>query len=170
MDTIYALATAQGKSGVAVVRLSGPSAHDAVRALAGNLPPARRASLRLLTDPDAGAIDSALVLVFDRGASFTGEDAAEFHIHGSRATIAATLRALSALPGLRLADPGEFTRRAFENGRMDLTQAEAVIDLIDAETADAAANAAGQIAGAMRNWLLSRGEPVTTTSSTSALS
>ena len=94
MDTIYALATAQGKSGVAVVRLSGPSAHDAVRALAGDLPQARRASLRQLTDPDAGAIDSALVLVFNRGASFTGEDAAEFHIHGSRATIAATLRAL----------------------------------------------------------------------------
>ena len=134
MDTIYALATAQGKSGVAVVRLSGPSAHDAVRALAGDLPPARRASLRQLTDPDAGAIDSALVLVFDRGASFTGEDAAEFHIHGSRATIAATLRALSALPGLRLADPGEFTRRAFENGRMDLTEVDGLADLIEAET------------------------------------
>lgn len=134
MDTIYALATAQGKSGVAVVRLSGPSAHDAVRVLAGDLPPARRASLRQLTDPGAGAIDSALVLVFDRGASFTGEDAAEFHIHGSRATIAATLRALSALPGLRMADPGEFTRRAFENGRMDLTEVDGLADLIEAET------------------------------------
>lgn len=134
MDTIYALATAQGKSGVAVIRLSGPSAHDAVRALAGDLPPARRASLRRLNDPEAGAIDSALVLVFDRGASFTGEDSAEFHIHGSRATIAAVLRALSALPGLRLADPGEFTRRAFENGRMDLTEVDGLADLIEAET------------------------------------
>ena len=134
MDTIYALASAQGKAGVAVVRLSGPSAHDAVRALAGDLPPARRASLRQLSDPEVGAIDSALVLVFDRGASFTGEDSAEFHIHGSRATIAATLRALSALPGLRLADPGEFTRRAFENGRMDLTEVDGLADLIEAET------------------------------------
>lgn len=134
MDTIYALATAQGKSGVAVVRLTGPSAHDAVRALAGDLPQPRRASLRRLTDPEAGPIDSALVLVFDRGASFTGEDSAEFHIHGSRATIAATLKALSALPGLRLADPGEFTRRAFENGRMDLTEVDGLADLIEAET------------------------------------
>lgn len=136
MDTIYALATAQGKAGVAVIRVSGPMAHDAVRALCGDVPPVRHASLRTLRTPggDNGVLDRALVLVFDHGSSFTGEAVAEFHLHGSRAVIAAVLRVLSRLPALRLAQPGEFTRRALENGRLDLTEVEGLSDLIAAET------------------------------------
>lgn len=133
MDTIYALATAQGKAGVAVVRVSGPMAHDAVRALCGNIPPVRTAALRALRDDD-GVLDKALVIVFDQGASFTGEAVAEFHLHGSRAVVSAVLRALSRQPTLRMASPGEFTRRALENGRLDLTEVEALSDLIAAET------------------------------------
>ena len=134
MDTIFALATAQGKSGLAVLRLSGPKAHDAVRQLAGFVPPARRASLARLTDPQGAHLDTALVLIFEQGASFTGEKVAELHLHGSRATIASVSRCLADQRGLRLADPGEFTRRALENGCMDLTEVEGLADLIDAET------------------------------------
>lgn len=134
MDTIYALATAQGKAGVAVIRVSGPSAHDAARALCGDIPPVRQASLRTLRDTSGALLDKALVLVFDHGASFTGEDVVEFHLHGSRAVISAVLRALSGQPALRLAKPGEFTRRALENGRLDLTEVEGLSDLIAAET------------------------------------
>jgi tRNA modification GTPase len=134
MDTIFALASARGKAGVAVVRLSGPLAHDAVLSLcSGPLPRARQASLRELVKDDV-LIDEALVLTFDHGASFTGEQAAEFQIHGSVATIGALLSALGSLPGLRLAEAGEFTRRALENGRLDLAQVEGLADLIDAET------------------------------------
>ncbi|WP_193143057.1 MULTISPECIES: tRNA uridine-5-carboxymethylaminomethyl(34) synthesis GTPase MnmE [unclassified Meridianimarinicoccus] len=134
MDTIYALATAQGKAGVAVVRVSGPHAHDAVKALCGRVPDPRRATLCDLRDADGGLIDSALILTFAKGASFTGETSAEFQVHGSRATVAALLQVLSHLPGLRLAEPGEFTRRALENGQLDLTEVEGLADLIDAET------------------------------------
>lgn len=133
MDTIFAPATARGKAGVAILRLSGPLAHAAVAALAGDVPPRRRASLRRLRH--AGEIlDDALVLTFSEGASFTGEQAAELHLHGSAATVAAVLRALAEQPGLRLAEPGEFTRRALENGMLDLAQVEGLADLIDAET------------------------------------
>lgn len=134
MDTIYALASARGKAGVAVVRLSGPRAHDAVRQLAGGLPDPRRASLRALRDNSGELIDNALILIFSEGASFTGEASAELHLHGSIAVIAAVLRALSGIKGLRLADPGEFTRRALENDRLDLAQVEGLADLIEAET------------------------------------
>ena len=134
MDTIFALATAPGKAGVAVVRISGPRAHDAVVALAGRKPALRRASLCRLKDRAGEIIDTALVLLFPEKGSFTGERVAELQLHGARATIAATLRALAALEGLRQADPGEFTRRALENGRMDLTEVEGLADLIDAET------------------------------------
>ncbi|TCP40287.1 tRNA uridine-5-carboxymethylaminomethyl(34) synthesis GTPase MnmE [Rhodovulum marinum] len=134
MDTIFALATARGKAGVAVIRVSGPCAHDAGRALAGALPPARNAGLRRLKDPDGELIDEALVLRFDKGASFTGEDMVEFHCHGSAATVAAVLRVLGDLDGLRLAEPGEFTRRALENGVLDLAQVEGLGDLLEAET------------------------------------
>ena len=135
MDTIYALATAQGKAGVAVVRVSGPKAHDAVRTLCGSVPSVRQAGLRTLRDSNTGAVlDKALVLIFDHGASFTGEAVAEFHLHGSRAVISAVLRALSDQPSLRQANPGEFTRRALENGRLSLTEVEGLADLIEAET------------------------------------
>jgi tRNA modification GTPase len=133
MDTIYALASARGKAGVAVVRLSGPEAWQAAERLAGPLREPRRASLRRLRW-QGEMLDEALVLVFAEGASFTGEVSAELHLHGSTATVAAVLRALSAQPGLRLADAGEFTRRALENGRLDLAQVEGLADLIDAET------------------------------------
>lgn len=138
-DTIYALSSAPGRAGVAVVRLSGPGAGPALEALAGRLPPPRQAARALLrgapSDNGAGEIlDDALVLWFPGPASFTGEDVAEFHIHGGRAVLAALFAALRARPGLRLAEPGEFSRRAFANAKLDLTQAEAIADLIDAET------------------------------------
>ncbi|WP_417718758.1 tRNA uridine-5-carboxymethylaminomethyl(34) synthesis GTPase MnmE [Salipiger sp.] len=134
MDTIYALASAPGKSGVAVIRVSGPSAPDAAKALAGSVPEARKAALRILRDTDGAMLDQALVLVFEEGASFTGERVVEFHTHGSIAIQRAVLRALSQLPGFRLAEPGEFTRRALENQKLDLTQVEALSDLIEAQT------------------------------------
>jgi tRNA modification GTPase len=149
-DTIFAPATAAGRAAVAVVRLSGPQSAAAVRALAGRLPAPRRASLRRLFGPDGGEIDQGLVLWFPAPHSYTGEDAAEFHLHGGRAVSAAVIEALSAL-GLRLAEPGEFTRRAFEHGRLDLAQAEAVADLIDAETTAQRRQALAQLGGRLSN-------------------
>ncbi|NKB29282.1 MAG: tRNA uridine-5-carboxymethylaminomethyl(34) synthesis GTPase MnmE [Rhodobacteraceae bacterium] len=148
-DTIFAEATARGKAGVAVVRLSGPGAHVAVQALAGDLPPARQARLRVLR-ADTDILDEALVLTFDAGASFTGEAVAELHLHGSRAVVAATLAALGQMPGLRPAEPGEFTRRALVNGRLDLTEIDGLGDLIDAETAAQRKQAQTVMAGALR--------------------
>jgi tRNA modification GTPase len=133
MDTIYALASARGKAGVAVIRLSGPAAHDAAVALCGDLPEARRASLRRLVW-NGVELDQALVLVFPNGESFTGEPSVELHLHGSLAVVQSVMQALSGMVGLRLAEPGEFTRRALENGRLDLAQVEGLADLIDAET------------------------------------
>ena len=133
MDTIYALATARGRSGLAVVRVSGPLALVAGAALCGPLPAPRVAGLRRLTW-DGELLDEALVLTFAKGASFTGEAVVELQCHGGPAVVGAVLRALSAQPGLRLAEPGEFTRRALENGVLDLAQAEGLADLIDAET------------------------------------
>ena len=130
---IYATATAAGRAAVAVVRLSGPGTRDAVVALAGRVPGARRAALRTLRGGAGEPIDRALVLWFPGPDSYTGEDVAEFHVHGGSAVVGAVLEALNGL-GLRLAEPGEFTRRAFENGKLDLAQAEGVADLIDAET------------------------------------
>lgn len=133
--TIFALSSAPGRAGVAVFRLSGPDAGQAVEALAGGLPPPRRASLRTVRDPATGeAIDTGLVLWFPAPASFTGEDMAEFHVHGGRAVVQALAETLGRLPGLRPAQPGEFTRRAFDRGRLDLTQVEGLADLIHAET------------------------------------
>jgi tRNA modification GTPase len=133
MDTIYATATARGRSGLAVLRISGPLALVAGQALAGALPPYRMAGLRRLTW-DGELLDEALVLSFAKGSSFTGEDVVELHVHGGPAVVGAVLRALAAQPGLRLAEPGEFTRRALENGVLDLAQVEGLADLIDAET------------------------------------
>lgn len=134
MDTIFALASARGKSGIAVIRISGSRAHDVARAIAGSLPPLREAGLRMLRDGAGERLDSALVLCFGHGASFTGEDVAELMVHGSMATVAAVERCLAQDHGLRLAQPGEFTRRALDNGVMDLTQVEALSDLLEAET------------------------------------
>lgn len=133
MDTIYATATARGRAGLAVLRISGPESFPAGKALAGRLPPLRTAGLRRLTW-NGELLDEALVLTFARGASFTGEDVVELHLHGGPAVVGAVLRALADQPGLRLAEPGEFTRRALENGVLDLTQVEGLADLIDAET------------------------------------
>lgn len=133
MDTIFALASARGKAGVAVIRISGPRSWAAVAELAGSCPEPRRAALRRLRSGDE-VLDEALVLAFAEGASFTGEESAELHLHGAMATVAAVLGALGGLAGLRTAEAGEFTRRALENGRLDLTQVEGLSDLIEAET------------------------------------
>ncbi|KIC40924.1 tRNA modification GTPase TrmE [Ruegeria sp. ANG-S4] len=134
MDTIFALASAQGKAGVAVIRLSGPLALSAASKLSGRALPARGMRLCELRDGGGEPLDDAVVLTFTGPASFTGEDVAELQIHGSTASIDAVMRCLSDMDGLRLAEPGEFTRRALENGQMDLTQVEGLADLIDAET------------------------------------
>lgn len=132
MDTIHAPATAQGRAGVAVIRMSGPRSWDILRDLAGGVPEPRRAVLRTLRH-GGDLLDRALVICFARDASFTGEFSAELHLHGSVAVVGAVMRALSDL-GSRVAEPGEFTRRALENGRLDLAQVEGLADLIDADT------------------------------------
>lgn len=133
MDTIYALATAPGKAGLAVMRLSGPRARAAAERLVGTLPEHGR-SLRQVVTEQGMVLDQALVLTFATKRSFTGEAVVELHLHGSQAVVAAVSAALGRDPELRLAEAGEFTRRAFENGRLDLSQVEGLADLIDAET------------------------------------
>ena len=148
-DTIFALATASGRAAVAVMRISGPSAGAALDRLTDRRPPPRMASVRRLRHPTSGEdIDQALVLWLPGPNSFTGEDVVEFHLHGGRAVVAATAEALSAL-GLGLAGPGEFTRRAFEHGRLDLSEAEAIADLVDAETEAQRRQALDQLGGAL---------------------
>ncbi|WP_417269246.1 tRNA uridine-5-carboxymethylaminomethyl(34) synthesis GTPase MnmE [Celeribacter sp.] len=134
MDTIYAEATARGKAGVAVVRISGPLSFAAVEILAGDIPKPRRTALRVLKDAEGAVLDEALVLCFEEGASFTGEQSAELQLHGSIAIVRSVLAELSRIDGLRPAEAGEFTRRALDNERLDLTQVEGLADLIDAET------------------------------------
>ena len=134
-DTIFALSSGQGRSGVAVIRLSGPAALDVVAQLAGGAITPRRASLRALRQPSNGQIiDHGIVLTFPAPASFTGEDCAELQVHGSVAVLRALLGTLAEYPGLRHAESGEFTRRAFLNGRMSLLDVEALGDLLVAET------------------------------------
>lgn len=135
-DTIFALATAAGRSGVAMLRVSGPGAGDAIRKLAeGRFPEPRHATHRRLRHPTTGTpIDDGILLWFPAPASFTGEDVVELHLHGGPAVLAAALDALGRIPGFRLAAPGEFTKRAFLNGRLDLTAAEGLADLVMAET------------------------------------
>jgi tRNA modification GTPase len=147
-DTVFAPATAPGRAAVAVVRLSGPQSGEALSALAGRRPPPRRAVVRKLRDSAGRVLDEALVLWMPNPASYTGEDSAELHLHGGPAVVAGVLEALAAL-GLRLAEPGEFTRRAFENGRLDLAQAEGVADLIEAETEAQRRQALDQLDGAL---------------------
>jgi tRNA modification GTPase len=149
-DTIFAPSTAPGRAGVAVLRVSGPDAARAVEWLCGTPPKeARKAYLEGFRDADGALIDRGLALWFATPASFTGEDVAEFHVHGGRAIVDAMLAALSKIPGLRPAERGEFTRRAVENGKLDLTQAEALGDLIDAETEAQRRQAVRQYEGAL---------------------
>jgi tRNA modification GTPase len=134
-DTIFALSSGRPPAAISIIRISGTRAHAAGELLAGALPNPRSAALRELRDPGSGELlDQALVLRFDSPASSTGEDCLEFQCHGGRAVVDAVMTALSHVEGLRLAEPGEFTRRAFENGRIDLTEAEGLADLIEAET------------------------------------
>jgi tRNA modification GTPase len=151
VETIYALSTAPGRAGVAVLRVSGPRARVALEALTGaQLPPPRMAVLRRFIDPETRVpLDRGLALFFAAPASFTGEDVVELHLHGGRAVVAGMLAALARLPDLRAAAPGEFTRRAFENGKLDLTEVEGLADLIDAETEAQRAQALRQMEGAL---------------------
>jgi len=146
-DTIYALATAAGRGAVAVVRISGPDSRHVLEHLAPPLSSPRQAALRRLRH-GGEALDEALVLWFPGPASFTGDDSAELHLHGGRASVEAVSGALDDL-GLRLAEPGEFARRAFQNGKLDLAQAEAIADLVDAETDSQRRQALGQLDGAL---------------------
>lgn len=133
--TIFALSSAPGRAGVAVIRVSGPAAEQVLASIAGRIPAPRQAALRVLRDPISDAIlDQAITLWFPAPDSFTGEDVAELHVHGGRAVMAAVLEAVGCMPGTRMAEAGEFARRAFENGKLDLTAAEGLADLIDAET------------------------------------
>jgi tRNA modification GTPase len=154
--TIFALSSGLPPAGIAVVRMSGSRAGAALLALAGTLPEPRRASLRALHDVDGALLDRALTLWFPGPETATGEDLAELHLHGGRAVVDAVLTALSAQPGLRLAEPGEFTRRALVNGRIDLTEAEGLAELLSAETAtqhrQALAMSGGVVGQAVQGW------------------
>lgn len=133
-DTIFALSSGALPSGVAVIRLSGPHVRSGLETLIGTLPSPRHAVLRDITDHSSQVLDRGLVLFFAGPHSFTGEDCAELQIHGGRAVVAAVLEHLATLDGFRVAEAGDFTRRAFLNGKMDLSGAEALADLIAAET------------------------------------
>ncbi|RNJ64306.1 MAG: tRNA uridine-5-carboxymethylaminomethyl(34) synthesis GTPase MnmE [Porphyrobacter sp. IPPAS B-1204] len=156
LPTIFALSSGAPPAGVGVIRVSGPQAGAALAALAGRMPDARRASLARLRGADGALLDEALVLWFPGPNTATGEDLAELHSHGGRAVIAAVEAALAALPGLRRAEPGEFTRRAFANGRIDLAEAEGLGDLLTAETelqrAAALANLGGALSRQVEGW------------------
>ncbi|CAK0769461.1 tRNA modification GTPase MnmE [uncultured Gammaproteobacteria bacterium] len=151
IETIFAQATPAGHGAVVVLRLSGPQAATALTTLTGKPPPApRRATLVALRRPrDGELLDRSLALWFPAPASYTGEDVVELHLHGGRAVVAGVVGVLAELPGLRVAEPGEFTRRAFENGRMDLTEAEGVADLVGAETQAQRRQALNQMGGVL---------------------
>lgn len=148
-DTIFALSSGSPPAAIAILRVSGPQALAALGALAGRLPPPRKAAVRTLRNASDEVLDEALVLVFPGPDSATGEDCGELHCHGGRAVVAAVSAALASIPGLRAADPGEFTRRAFTNGRIDLAQAEALGDLLAAETELQRRVAQGGVGGAL---------------------
>jgi tRNA modification GTPase len=133
-QTIFALSSGRAPSAIAIIRVSGPQAHAAVQRFCGKLPAPRLAHVAMLRDLDGSALDESVTLWFPAPQSATGEDVAEFHVHGGRAVIAAMFDALGSIDGLRPAEPGEFTRRAFENGKLDLTEAEGLDDLIHADT------------------------------------
>lgn len=147
--TLFAPATGPGRSAVSVIRISGPASAEVIRTLAGPLPAPRRLSLRTLRAPDGTPLDEALVAWMPGPASFTGEDMVELHLHGGIAVRGAVLRALADIPACCPAEPGAFTRRAFLNGRLDLTEAEGIADLIDAETEAQRRQALRQLDGAL---------------------
>jgi tRNA modification GTPase len=155
-QSIFALSSGRPPSAIAMVRLSGPQAGTVLTALAGRIPAPRMATRVLLRDASGLPIDDAVVLWFAGPASATGEDVAEFHVHGGRAVLAALFGALSAFGDVRAAEPGEFTRRAFENGKLDLTEAEALDDLIHADTDRQRRQALRQLKGMLgeraRHW------------------
>ena len=155
-QTIFALSSGRLPSAIAIVRVSGPQAGAALTSLAGKLPATRQATRALLRDGEGEPIDDAVVLWFPGPASATGEDVAEFHVHGGRAVLASLLAALSSLEQMRAAEPGEFTRRAFENGKLDLTEAEGLDDLIHADTDRQRRQALRQLKGLLgdkaRDW------------------
>lgn len=150
-DTIFAMSSGRPPAAVSVVRISGPQAHAAGTRIAGRLPAPRRAALRVLRNADGEMLDEALVLRFDGPASSTGEDVVELQCHGSRAVVEAVLAELASTGGLRQAAPGEFTRRAFENGRIDLTEAEGLADLLEAETESQRKAALAMAEGGLRH-------------------
>ncbi len=150
-DTIFALASAPGRAGIAVIRISGDKAGKALQRLGCKTPAPRKATRAKLTDPlSTEILDDALVLWFPSPHSFTGEDVAELHIHGGRAVIDSVLNALTSIGGLRPAEAGEFTQRAFSNDKMDITQAEALADLVDAQSQAQARQALKQMGGALK--------------------
>ena len=155
-DTIFALSSGAPPAAIAVIRISGPAAGRALTELAGTLPRPRQAALRRLRDAVGQVLDSALVLWLPGPGTATGEDCAELHLHGGRAVIAAVESALASLDGLRHAEPGEFTRRAFANGRIDLAEAEGLADLLTAETElqrlSAVAMAGGAFSRQIEDW------------------
>ncbi|MEF2071297.1 tRNA uridine-5-carboxymethylaminomethyl(34) synthesis GTPase MnmE [Consotaella aegiceratis] len=150
-ETIVALSSGSLPAGIAVVRISGPKAGLVLAALAGKLPEPRRASLRRIRNIAGATIDHGLVLFFPGPGSVTGEDLAEIHLHGGRAVVDACVMAATTLPDVRLAEAGEFTRRAFENGRLDLTEAEGLADLLSAQTEAQRAAAVAQSDGVLRD-------------------
>lgn len=151
-DTIFAPATAPGRAGVAVIRVSGPKAGKALSRLGGQEPESRKLTRVKILDPATeDVLDDALVAWFPSPHSFTGEDVLELHVHGGRAVLDGVLGALNSIGGLRPAEPGEFTRRAFEAGKLDLTQAEALADLVDADTRAQARQALKQMGGALKS-------------------
>jgi len=149
MDTIFALSSGSPPAGIAVVRVSGPGAGGALHALAGRLPPPRRASRAAFRDAAGGVLDDGLAVWFPGPNTATGEDLAELHLHGGRAVVAAVETALAGMTGLRRAEAGEFTRRAFANGRIDLAEAEGLADLLAAETEIQRQAAIGMAGGAL---------------------
>src|SRR3954451_22317292 len=155
-QTIFALSTGRPPGAIAIVRVSGPQAGASLGLLAGEMPRPRMASRAVLRDAAGQPIDDALVLWFPGPASATGEDLAEFHVHGGRAVLAALFASLTAIKNLRVAEPGEFTRRAFENGKLDLTEAEGLDDLIHADTDRQRRQALRQLKGTLgdraRSW------------------
>lgn len=155
-QTVFALSSGRPPTAIAIVRVSGAQAGQALQAMTGHLPAARVATRVLLRDERGEALDDAVVLWFPAPASATGEDVAEFHVHGGRAILAAVFATLSSLAGMRAAEPGEFTRRAFENGKLDLTEAEGLDDLIHADTEMQRRHALRQLKGMLgdkaRDW------------------
>lgn len=169
-DTIFALSSGAPPAAIGVVRISGPAAGEALCALAGSLPEPRRAVVRTLRDGDGVLLDRALVLWVPGPGTATGEDMAELHLHGGRAVVLAVESALAAMPQLRRATPGEFTRRAFANGRIDLAEAEGLADLLAAETElqrrSALTMAAGAFSRQVEDW---RGRVLTSSAAVEAV-